>query len=82
MPGGFHETFSRKAEVRITNLVDEHKSSSDRIIARIAQDINGQGARILRGLKLPYDELGPDASFKLLGCKYPGLVMEVVLARL
>lgn len=77
MPGGFHETFLRKAEFRINNLLDEHKSSGDRIVARIAQGIDGQGARTLRGLKIPDDEMGPDASFKLLGCTYPGLVMEV-----
>lgn len=73
-----HAIFERAIEYEIQRFIDKHKSNSDGVVAKIAEGMIPTGAG---DIPIPDDEFykgnGPDASFQLEGCDYPGLVIVV-----
>lgn len=82
MPCTLHETFAIKVNNEIQRFLDTHTSSrNDSTIAKIAGSIDGTGSQTICPPELEYNGKGPDMSFHLDGCAYPGLVVEVAWAQ-
>lgn len=78
MPSGVHSAFVSDVEYKIRNFLEEHASlTNESIIAKIARDMKAMGDGEISPPEPKYGGKGPDASFQLRGCDYPGLIIEV-----
>lgn len=80
MATGLHNAFMSKVSHKITTFFEEHSSSSDRVIAKIASHIMAMGPVKICRSGTEYSGKRPDESFQLIldtEDAVPGLVAEV-----